>query len=70
MLGKGNCKIFTITSADQWTRVYPEVVRDLRLLPVLGLDCEWVSQKGRVSPVSLLQLSTISGKINQGNVIP
>jgi len=60
-VGKGNCKIFTITSADQWTRVYPEVVRDLRLLPVLGLDCEWVSQKGRVSPVSLLQLSTISG---------
>ena len=31
------------------------------MFPVLGLDCEWVSQDGKVSPVSLLQLSTISG---------
>jgi len=50
-----------VSSAADWSHVYSKLCRDLKLFPVLGLDCEWVSQDGRVSPVSLLQLSTISG---------
>ena len=35
--------------------------RDLALLPVLGLDCEWVSRGKHQAPVALLQIATISG---------
>ena len=50
-----------VTSPAQWGRVHSLIVRDLALLPILGLDCEWVSQKGQTSAVSLLQLATVSG---------
>ena len=57
----GKCDIHLVTTPAQWSHVHRLISRDLALLPVLGLDCEWVSQKGRTSAVSLLQLASVSG---------
>ncbi|CAF90237.1 unnamed protein product, partial [Tetraodon nigroviridis] len=51
----------TVSSQDQWQQLWPRMQEELRLLPVLGLDCEWVSAKGKASSVSLLQMATYSG---------
>lgn len=32
----------TVSSQDQWQQLWPRMQEELRLLPVLGLDCEWV----------------------------
>ena len=49
--------VHVVTSAAEWARLHPRLCRDLALVPVLGLDCEWVG----AGPVSLLQLATFSG---------
>ena len=49
--------VHVLTSAAEWARLHPRLCRDLALVPVLGLDCEWVG----AGPVSLLQLATFSG---------
>ncbi|XP_056333111.1 exonuclease 3'-5' domain-containing protein 2 isoform X1 [Danio aesculapii] len=56
-----------ISSPQDWDNLWPALQKDLSMYPVLGLDCEWVkrvrvSVKGRVSAVSLLQLSSFSGR--------
>uniref|UniRef100_A0A3P9LS13 Exonuclease 3'-5' domain-containing protein 2 n=1 Tax=Oryzias latipes TaxID=8090 RepID=A0A3P9LS13_ORYLA len=50
-----------VSSEEEWRQLWPRVQEELSVLPVLGLDCEWVSVKGRASEVSLLQMSTYSG---------
>jgi len=50
-----------VNSAADWALVLPILTRDLAILPVIGLDCEWVSQDGKTGPVAMLQLATYSG---------
>ena len=40
-----------------------ELRSHLATFPVLGLDCEWVSEGGKANPVCLLQLATIKGLV-------
>ncbi|XP_029943040.1 exonuclease 3'-5' domain-containing protein 2 [Salarias fasciatus] len=54
-------KPVVVSCEDDWQRLWPLVQEDLSVFPVLGLDCEWVSVKGRPSTVSLLQMSSYSG---------
>uniref|UniRef100_G3NP15 Exonuclease 3'-5' domain-containing protein 2 n=1 Tax=Gasterosteus aculeatus aculeatus TaxID=481459 RepID=G3NP15_GASAC len=51
----------TVSSEEEWQRLWPLMQKELSVFPVLGLDCEWVSVKGRASAVSLLQMATYSG---------
>ncbi|XP_042357088.1 exonuclease 3'-5' domain-containing protein 2 isoform X2 [Plectropomus leopardus] len=55
-----------VSSDEEWQQLWPLMQKELSVLPVLGLDCEWVkikgvSVKGRTSAVSLLQMATYSG---------
>lgn len=50
-----------VSSEDEWQQLWPLMQKELAVFPVLGLDCEWVSTKGRNSAVSLLQMATYSG---------
>ena len=59
--GLGTCRIVLVTRPEDWTRVSGQVRRDLALLPLLGLDCEWVSRGKHQAPLALLQIATISG---------
>lgn len=54
-------KPVTVSSEEDWQRLWPLMQKELSAFPVLGLDCEWVSVKGRASAVSLLQMATCSG---------
>ncbi|KAL2099300.1 hypothetical protein ACEWY4_005780 [Coilia grayii] len=51
-----------VSSAEEWETLWPSLQQDLIVYPVLGLDCEWVSIKGKPSPVSLLQVATYTGQ--------
>jgi len=55
------CCIHVINGAADWISVLPILSKDLSLLPVIGLDCEWVSQDGKSGPVALLQIATFRG---------
>ncbi|XP_041669326.1 exonuclease 3'-5' domain-containing protein 2 isoform X2 [Cheilinus undulatus] len=50
-----------VSSEEEWQQLWPLIQEELSVFPVLGLDCEWVSVKGRPSAVSLLQLASYSG---------
>ncbi|MBN3284207.1 EXD2 protein, partial [Polyodon spathula] len=50
-----------VSCANDWEEVWPALQRELGVYPVLGIDCEWVSVKGKAGPVALLQMSTFSG---------
>ncbi|XP_034530318.1 exonuclease 3'-5' domain-containing protein 2 [Notolabrus celidotus] len=50
-----------VSSVEEWQQLWPLMEKELSVFPVLGLDCEWVSTKGRTSAVSLLQMSSYSG---------
>lgn len=50
-----------VSSEEEWQQLWPLMEKELSVFPVLGLDCEWVSVKGRTSAVSLLQMATYSG---------
>ncbi|XP_032402182.1 exonuclease 3'-5' domain-containing protein 2 isoform X2 [Xiphophorus hellerii] len=52
----------TVSSEEDWQEMWPLMQKELSVFPVLGLDCEWVSMKGRSSAVSLLQMATYSGR--------
>ncbi|KAK5857925.1 hypothetical protein PBY51_011134 [Eleginops maclovinus] len=54
-------KPVTVSSEEEWLQLWPLMQKELTVFPVLGLDCEWVSVKGRSSSVSLLQMATYSG---------
>ncbi|KAI2654707.1 exonuclease 3 -5 domain-containing 2-like protein [Labeo rohita] len=51
-----------VSSQEEWEALWPDFQKDLSVYPVLGLDCEWVSVKGKASAVSLLQMATFSGR--------
>ncbi|XP_064421278.1 exonuclease 3'-5' domain-containing protein 2 [Latimeria chalumnae] len=50
-----------VSSEEEWERFQPLLKSELEECPIVGIDCEWVSVKGRPNPVSLLQLSFHSG---------
>ncbi|XP_008286702.1 exonuclease 3'-5' domain-containing protein 2 isoform X2 [Stegastes partitus] len=50
-----------VSSEEEWQQMWPLMQKELSVFPVLGLDCEWVSVKGRTSAVSLLQMASYSG---------
>ncbi|XP_037550549.1 exonuclease 3'-5' domain-containing protein 2 [Nematolebias whitei] len=50
-----------VSSEEEWQQMWPLMQKELSVFPVLGLDCEWASVKGRASVVSLLQVATYSG---------
>ncbi|KAM7403609.1 hypothetical protein PAMA_004182 [Pampus argenteus] len=50
-----------VSSEEEWQQLWPLMQKDLSVFPVLGLDCEWVSVKGRASAVSLVQMASYSG---------
>jgi len=60
-VGSGGCSIYLVNTASDWARVLPLLLKDMSSLPVIGLDCEWVSLDGKSGPVSMLQLATCSG---------
>ncbi|XP_077587726.1 exonuclease 3'-5' domain-containing protein 2 [Stigmatopora nigra] len=51
-----------VSSQEEWNRLWPAMQDDLAAVPVLGLDCEWVSVLERPQAVSLLQLASCSGR--------
>ncbi|NXP47869.1 EXD2 protein, partial [Heliornis fulica] len=53
--------IVVVSKQEEWDRVEPLLKKELEKLPVLGIDCEWVSLEGRANPVSLLQVASSSG---------
>ncbi|XP_072896401.1 exonuclease 3'-5' domain-containing protein 2 isoform X2 [Hemitrygon akajei] len=58
ILGAG---AFVVESEVDWDQVWPLVRAELDHYPVIGIDCEWVSVKGKANPVSLLQIASYSG---------
>lgn len=36
----------TVSSEEEWQRLWPLMQKELSVFPVLGLDCEWVKIKG------------------------
>uniref|UniRef100_A0A4W5KDP2 Exonuclease 3'-5' domain-containing protein 2 n=1 Tax=Hucho hucho TaxID=62062 RepID=A0A4W5KDP2_9TELE len=50
-----------VSSEEDWEQLWPSLQKELSVYPVLGLDCEWVSVKGKTSAVSLLQMASYSG---------
>ncbi|KAK7904526.1 hypothetical protein WMY93_017133 [Mugilogobius chulae] len=52
----------TVSSVEEWEQLWPLFQKELSDFPVLGLDCEWVSVKGKASAVSLLQMASYSGR--------
>ncbi|KAL8169553.1 UNVERIFIED_CONTAM: Exonuclease 3'-5' domain-containing protein 2 [Gekko kuhli] len=54
-------EIVIVSDAEDWNRLEPLLKKELEHCPVLGIDCEWVSLKGKAKPVSLLQMATCGG---------
>ncbi|XP_037097138.1 exonuclease 3'-5' domain-containing protein 2 isoform X1 [Syngnathus acus] len=52
----------TVSSEEEWCHLWPSMREDLAAVPILGLDCEWVSANGHAQVVSLLQLASYSGR--------
>lgn len=50
-----------VSSEKEWQHAYLLLKKELEEIPVLGIDCEWVSVEGKANPVSLLQLASHSG---------
>lgn len=61
--GSGNCRVVVVSEPGDWAGLLPLLHRHLALLPVLGLDCEWVSDGGTARPVCMLQLATVGGLV-------
>ncbi|XP_074661404.1 exonuclease 3'-5' domain-containing protein 2-like [Tubulanus polymorphus] len=54
--------VVCVDSRSKWDDgVEAELLSELKRIPVLGLDCEWVSSAGVRRPVALLQLATQTG---------
>lgn len=52
-----------ITGPSDWRDVIRELKSHLTTFPVLGLDCEWVSENGKARAVCLLQLASVKGLV-------
>lgn len=60
----------TVSSEEEWQQLWPLFQKELSVFPVLGLDCEWLSTKGKVSMVSLLQMASYSGRCILVRLLP
>lgn len=59
--------IVIVSEQEQWDHVEPLLKKELEKWPVLGIDCEWVSDQ----EVPLLPLDCkLHGEIIEGGVIP
>ena len=56
-------RVVLISNPADWEEVIKELRSHLTTFPVLGLDCEWVSEGGKANPVCLLQLATVKGLV-------
>ncbi|KAM8834231.1 exonuclease 3'-5' domain-containing protein 2 isoform 1-T1 [Synchiropus picturatus] len=54
-------KPVVVRSEEEWQQLWSLMEQELSVFPVLGLDCEWVSERGQASAVSLMQLASYSG---------
>ena len=54
-----------VSSPQDWAAgsLVTQMLRHLARLPVLGMDCEWVSKGGAARPICLLQLATCCGLV-------
>nr|XP_061799022.1 exonuclease 3'-5' domain-containing protein 2-like isoform X2 [Nerophis lumbriciformis] len=54
----------TVSSQEEWNQLWTQMQEDLAVVPVLGLDCEWVIVSVKECPqvVSLLQMASYSGR--------
>lgn len=53
--------VFIVESEMDWEQAWPLLRTELDQYPVIGIDCEWVSVKGKANPVSLLQIASYTG---------
>jgi len=56
-------RVELITGPSDWRDVIRELKSHLITFPVLGLDCEWVSENGKAKAVCLLQLASVKGLV-------
>lgn len=56
-------RVVVVSCPSDWAGLATTLRRHTALLPVLGMDCEWVSEEGRARPVALLQLATAGGLV-------
>jgi len=61
--GGESTRLVLISNPADWGEVLKELRSHLTTFPVLGLDCEWVSEGGKANPVCLLQLATVKGLV-------
>ncbi|KAK3538212.1 hypothetical protein QTP70_033110, partial [Hemibagrus guttatus] len=59
-----------VSSTEEFEEHWPLFQKELAVFPVLGLDCEWVSIKGKACAVSLLQMATYSGRCMLVRLLP
>ncbi|XP_067895699.1 exonuclease 3'-5' domain-containing protein 2 isoform X1 [Heterodontus francisci] len=52
---------FIVESEAEWEQTWPLLKAELDHYPLIGIDCEWISVKGKPNPVSLLQIASYSG---------
>ena len=50
-----------MTSEQEWNQISKQLKQDLDLFPFIGLDTEWVNDKGQGRPISMLQMATYTG---------
>ena len=50
-----------MTSEQEWNQISKQLKQDLDLFPFIGLDTEWVNDKGQGRPISMLQMATYKG---------
>lgn len=51
-----------VTNKSEWDRIHAELIRHSNQVPILGLDCEWVSANRQTKPIALIQLSSYRGE--------
>jgi hypothetical protein len=54
-------KISLVNSEEEWNQISKEIKHDLEEFPFIGVDTEWVNNRGQGSPISMLQLATFTG---------
>ncbi|XP_078089585.1 exonuclease 3'-5' domain-containing protein 2 isoform X2 [Mustelus asterias] len=56
-----NAEALIVESETEWEQAWPLLKAELEHYPLIGIDCEWISVKGKPNPVSLLQIASYSG---------
>lgn len=44
-------KVVTVSQEEEWDQIEPLLRRELKDFPVLGIDCEWVSEKAKIKHI-------------------